>query len=247
VVSGVHALSAQLALVTQTGIDQKVFRTGRSGRTQPNWRIYECADGRWFFLASLTPELFFRTLTVLDRLEILLLPSVDGEFTNINDEDGGGRVASNALEDVFRQQPRQYWLDLLQAADVPCAGAQTRAEWLASDVVADNQSLITRRHPSLGYVTMVNFPARLERTPARPGRPGRVEGDPVAWSNTLRSIAASGPGRAAELPLVGLRVVDASSFQAAPFAAELLASWGADVVKVEPPPATRSAHTRCRC
>jgi hypothetical protein len=57
----------------------------------------------------------------------------------------------------------------------------------------------------------------------------------VRWSNTLRSIAASGPGRAAELPLVGLRVVDASSFQAAPFAAELLASWGADVVKVEPP------------
>jgi formyl-CoA transferase len=38
-----------------------------------------------------------------------------------------------------------------------------------------------------------------------------------------------------ELPLAGIRVLDVSSFIAAPAAATTLGDWGADVVKVEPP------------
>ena len=39
----------------------------------------------------------------------------------------------------------------------------------------------------------------------------------------------------AELPLAGIRVLDVSSFIAAPAAAMTLGDWGADVIKVEPP------------
>src|SRR5215468_7839061 len=39
----------------------------------------------------------------------------------------------------------------------------------------------------------------------------------------------------AELPLAGIRVLDVSSFIAAPAAAVTLGDWGADVIKVEPP------------
>lgn len=43
------------------------------------------------------------------------------------------------------------------------------------------------------------------------------------------------PGAAAELPLAGIRVIDAATFIAAPFAASMLAEFGAEVIKVEMP------------
>jgi crotonobetainyl-CoA:carnitine CoA-transferase CaiB-like acyl-CoA transferase len=235
-ITGLHACSVQVALVTQTGIDRKVFRSGRSGRTQPNWRIYEGCDGRWFFLAALTPRLFFAALTAIDRLDIMVLPGVDGEFSNLNDEDQGGRVAASALAEHFRTAPAQQWLDILRAADVPCAPAQSRAEWVAGDVVADNEGVVRRQHPVLGEVRMVNVAIRLDRTPARVGELTTPARGPVTWAEPRPprpgQVATTG---AIELPLTGVRVVDASSFQAAPLVAELLAMWGADVVKVEPP------------
>jgi len=42
------------------------------------------------------------------------------------------------------------------------------------------------------------------------------------------------PAGPADLPLAGIRVLDMSTFMAAPFASTLLADFGADVVKVEP-------------
>src|SRR6266481_462214 len=81
--------------------------------------------------------------------------------------------------------------------------------------------------------------AFCKETPSTP----RAETMPVAGLDGRRRPAPHSAGRAFQgttmtesaLPLAGLRVLDISSFIAAPAAAVVLGDWGADVIKVEGP------------
>ncbi|WP_395108051.1 CoA transferase [Actinomadura sp. SCN-SB] len=239
-VSGLHAIAAQMTTMMVEGLDQPVFSPGASGSPAPCWRAYRCADGRWFFLATLTPGLFFRALEALDRMDIMVLPEVAGEFSNILVEDAGGRVVTAELEALFASRPCGHWLELLEKAAVPCAPVATRDEWIRGDPVVANAGTVVREHPELGPVTMPGSPIIFAGAPGSPGRipspePSvRAPGDLWAAPATADPSPESAAEGRAVLPLAGVKVLDASTFLAAPFVASLLADFGADVVKVEP-------------
>jgi crotonobetainyl-CoA:carnitine CoA-transferase CaiB-like acyl-CoA transferase len=238
-VSGLHAVSATLGTMNQVGYDQPVHRGNRSGKGVPFWRIYQAGDGRWLYLAALVPETFIRALDVMGRIDILVMPGVDGEFNNIRLWDKGGHLVAAALEEEFRTRPLAAWLDLFAAADVPCAPISTRAEWAVRDIVEANHIFVEREHPAVGPVRMPGFPVDLSRTPASPGGlPVTVDlpADGAVWRDSRPpDRPAGGPAGDADLPLRGVSVVDLSSFLAGPLIGTILADWGADVVKVEPP------------
>ncbi|CUU59318.1 Crotonobetainyl-CoA:carnitine CoA-transferase CaiB [Parafrankia irregularis] len=250
-VSGLHAMSATIGTMNQVGHDQPVLRGNRSGKGVPFWRIYQAGDGRWLYLAALVPEIFFRALEAMDRMDILVLPGVDGDWDRVRRWELGGHLVAAALEEEFRRRPMAEWLALFAAADVPCAPIGTRAEWAASDIVEANHAFIRRDHPGAGEVTMPGFPFDLAATPAAPGEIPALEelpaddrvwkrstsdGFPRAESGAGTSAAGtSAAGSAAGLPLAGLTIVDLSTFLAGPLIGALLADWGANVIKVEPP------------
>ena len=233
VVSGLHAMAACLCPMAITGLDvAEVYSSGNRIPGSPNFRAYQAADGRWLYLAALSPELFIRALTVLDRVDVMLQPGVDGEFTNILVPQTGTPVGSE-LEKTFATRTCAEWLADLTAGGIPVAPVATRAEWLAGSY---HDGLVTLDHPDLGPVTMPAIPVRLSATPGeiRNSYPER----------TRPALAPPWPPRVAEpvageapvgRPLAGLRVVDLSTFLAAPFVGSLLADYGAEVVKVERP------------
>ena len=249
-VSGLHAIAATQASMMMTAEDgTAILSAGKRAPGAPNYRSYRGSDGQWLYLAALTPGFFFRALEVLDRMDILVREDVAGEFMNLLRPDVGAAVGAE-LAETFAARPRAVWLRLLADAGIPSAPVTTREEWLAGEQVTAVGARLEADHPSLGRVVMPGLAVTLS------GTPGQVRHLPSAehvaaasslWPGADGTTAAGGaPGDGApdgaapdgaalaDLPLAGIRVLDMSTFMAAPFASALLADFGANVVKVEP-------------
>jgi crotonobetainyl-CoA:carnitine CoA-transferase CaiB-like acyl-CoA transferase len=233
-VSGLDAMGAVLGTLMMRGLGtEELSAAGRGIKGPPYFRLYRGRDQAWFYLAALSPAIFVRALDAVGRLDLLVREDVAGEFANLLIPEVRERVNAE-LETVFAARSAQEWLDILRAAGVPAAPVWTREEWLRAQV-ADAASRMRFEHPRFGALTVPAPPVSLSRTPmlsAGAPPPGLSPG----WESPAapRPEPGAGPRAAPALPLSGIRVVDLCSFLAGPFAAALLADFGADVVKVEP-------------
>jgi crotonobetainyl-CoA:carnitine CoA-transferase CaiB-like acyl-CoA transferase len=135
VVSGLHALASTLGPLMVEGLDvDEVFSVGKSAAGVPNYRMYQASDGRWLYLAALTPDFFFRALEVLERMDVLVRPDVGGEFMNLLKPDAA--AVGRELAARFAERTCAEWLKSLTAAGIPTAPVQTRREWMDGEIVA---------------------------------------------------------------------------------------------------------------
>ncbi len=235
VVSGLHAVSAvQSGGTIRT---TEMFRLGGRGSRGgvPNYRLYQCADGRWFFLGTLTPQFFLKALEATDLLHLMALEGVEGEFTNLL-KPGINQQVIAALDERFKEKPLDEWLKILHEAGVPRGPVGTAEEWFTSDTVAANEMRLVFDHARHGTVVIPGVPVKLQATPGSVRHlpdPASIDSLPAHTPSlpaTQQPPAATGAG-----PLAGVRVLDLGAFIAGTFAPAILANWGADVIKVEPP------------
>ena len=198
----------------------------------PNYRLYQCGDGEWLFLGTLTMPFFLRALEAVDLIDILAMEGVDGEIANLQ-KAPGNELAIKYLDARFAEKPRAEWLEILRANGVPAGPVGERTEWFASEQVAANAMRVELDHPSLGRVSVPGVSAKLVLTP---GRVEKLMSDAspndVGWEP--RGALPSG-GNGADAPLAGVRILDMGTVIAGPFGPTILANYGADVIKVEPP------------
>jgi crotonobetainyl-CoA:carnitine CoA-transferase CaiB-like acyl-CoA transferase len=72
--------------------------------------------------------------------------------------------AARKLIEFFPTQPSAYWLERIEAADVPCGPINDfDTIWSDPQFVA-NQTLFEYEHPRAGRVRAVRSPARFSRT-----------------------------------------------------------------------------------
>ncbi len=242
-VTGLHAVAAMHASVMSRA-PNGISPVRKGGRGIPNYRMYQCRDGQWLFLGALTQPFFLTALEVLDLLEIMVLPEIDGDFTNVL-KPATNDLVGMRLEARFAERDRSEWLHALDTAGVPNAPVCSRAEWFDSETVAVNELRIGVDHPTLGRVDLPGLPVELSATPGSirhlpdDDHRHRVEAIWTERRATVGDPPVAGPphqvGSAFPRPLDGVRVLDASSFIAGTFGPALLADFGADVIKVEPP------------
>jgi crotonobetainyl-CoA:carnitine CoA-transferase CaiB-like acyl-CoA transferase len=210
------------------------------GRSRMIVRSFLCADGEYLGVHTGAVGAFKRLMDVLglaDRVRSGTTPQEMG----VPLDDAEAAILADEIPAIFESKPRAEWLDLLRAADV-CAVEHLHAcEAFDQPQVRHNGMVAEVDDPVLGCVQQVAAPIRLDLTPhvacPRPA-PGVGEGG-AALIDVWRT---DGPRRLAPIdqvtpaaPLLdGVRILDVGAFYAGPYASRLLASLGADVIKVEP-------------
>jgi crotonobetainyl-CoA:carnitine CoA-transferase CaiB-like acyl-CoA transferase len=207
---------------------------GSKGRV-PIYRLFRAGDDRWFFLACGTVRFYERLLEVIGRPELRDHPLLPAPPWGLMALDAIAFIAP-ILEETFETKPRDEWLRLLRAADIPAQPVQSRAEFLASPLCAANGLDVRVDHPDLGPVDMMGVPVVMEAAPGRVARhaPRLGEHTDEVLAEPVRTPPPPAPAGDGS-PLAGVRVIDLSSFIAGPVVSRHLAMLGADVVKVESP------------
>lgn len=197
---------------------------GQAFRTADGYVMVECVnEDQWRHLC-----------------EVLQTPDLanDARFATNADRVTNRDVLTPILEAAFLRYTTHRWVDRLTAAEVPC----NEIVWDIEDIYDDpqvvaNGLLVKRARPEIGWVRTTEVPWLLSDTPAHyDGLAVPLDHD---RESVMEDIRNGGPvdvpttQRKVEAPLLGMRVLDLTEGDGAPFAAMQLGDAGAEVIKVE--------------
>jgi crotonobetainyl-CoA:carnitine CoA-transferase CaiB-like acyl-CoA transferase len=123
------------------------------------FQSFATADG-WIAVAC-PKEPFWRALC-----DTLGRPEWAEEYPSMTDRDRRRGKLLPLLEEAFVARTTADWVDLLRAADVPCAPVNDVHSALADPQVAAREALVELEHETLAPVRMVASPLRLSDAPS---------------------------------------------------------------------------------
>jgi len=133
---------------------------GRLGNRHPSIVPYEtfaASDGE-FVLAVGTDDQWRKFCAVAELTE-------DSRFATNRQRVTGYDDLRPIVADRLRQKPRQYWIDRLGAAGVPCGSVRNFQELFADPQVAAREMVARLQHPTIGAMQVLGVPVKLSDTP----------------------------------------------------------------------------------
>ncbi len=162
------AMIANLAfLATHTfATGEQPRRTGNDHALVAPYGLFEAADGD-VAIAPSNDQVYYKLLDALGLAHLRTHP----EFLTNRDR-FERRGAINALVNAeIRKRPIAHWLDVLNAAGVPCGRVMSLPEVFDDPQVRHQQMKITIDHPDHGPLDVLGFPIKFSDDPCRVHRP----------------------------------------------------------------------------
>ena len=207
--------------------------------------VRPCADG-YVNIMGAGPRLH-ALLHLIDREDLLEHPDINAPMTLMPP------ALAEEIENAYRvwlaERTKREIIPLAQGHHLPCGALQTTQDLLEDPHFLERGVWEPIDHPEVGRLRYPGRPFVMSATPRPPARPAPLLGqhdgeEPFAPRPASAPLARPMvPGR---LPLEGIRVAEVTVVWAGTHVSQLLADWGAEVVRVEPvnriQPATRGAE-----
>lgn len=126
----------------------------------PTSNTYMSSDGKWLQLCGPTYGLFYnRVMKVIGREDLIDNPRYCN-WAKIQNEKITGEVVS-IIEEAIEKRTADEWMDLFQAADIPCEKVYSFEDILADEHAWACHALQKVKYPSGNYHTLVSLPMQL--------------------------------------------------------------------------------------
>ncbi len=208
--------------------------------------VRPCADG-YVNIMGAGPRLP-ALLQLIEREDLLAHPDINAPMTLM--PPALAEEIENAWRAWLGERTKREIIPLAQERHLPCGALQTTQDLLEDPHFRSRGVWEPIDHPEAGRL---HYPARpfiMSATPRQPARRapllGEHDDDAPFPPRPAASVPRARPHPPGRLPLEGVRVVEITVVWAGTHVSQLLADWGADVIRVEPvnriQPATRGAE-----
>jgi crotonobetainyl-CoA:carnitine CoA-transferase CaiB-like acyl-CoA transferase len=167
------------------------YRVGMGNR-RAVVELFECGDGEWLQIHT-APRGGFNRLMRAVGLDALADPAKENEAQPSLLPPEVADQMWRDLERIFRQRPRDDWLEILTAADLPANPALPPGACFGDAQIVANDLIASVPDPDLGSLRAVGIVHKFRRTP------GRVAGPAPRVGEHTRAILTEADYSAAEL------------------------------------------------